>query len=60
MNALERLGGEETFLALNGDILTDLTAMVARHRERGADATIALTWRTPGRSGSCRPVTTGA
>ena len=31
VNALERLGGEETFLALNGDILTDLdlTAMVA-------------------------------
>lgn len=45
VNALERLGGEETFLALNGDILTDLdlTAMVAMHRERGADATIALT-----------------
>ncbi len=33
------------FLALNGDILTDLdlTAMVAFHRERGAVATIALT-----------------
>jgi mannose-1-phosphate guanylyltransferase len=32
-------------LALNGDILTDLdlTALVARHRERGATATIALT-----------------
>jgi mannose-1-phosphate guanylyltransferase len=45
VNALERLDGDETFLALNGDILTDLdlTAMVARHRERGADATIALT-----------------
>jgi mannose-1-phosphate guanylyltransferase len=45
VNALERLGGDETFLALNGDILTDLdlTEMVAMHRERGADATIALT-----------------
>lgn len=37
--------GDEPFLALNGDILTDLdlTAMVAFHRERGAVATIALT-----------------
>jgi mannose-1-phosphate guanylyltransferase len=45
VNALDDLGGDETFLALNGDILTDLdlTAMVARHRERGAAATIALT-----------------
>ena len=45
VNALERLGGDETFLALNGDILTDLnlTAMVAMHLERGAAATIALT-----------------
>jgi len=36
---------EEPFLALNGDILTDLdlTAMLAFHRERGAAATIALT-----------------
>jgi mannose-1-phosphate guanylyltransferase len=36
---------EEPFLALNGDILTDLdlTAMVAFHRDRGAAATIALT-----------------
>jgi mannose-1-phosphate guanylyltransferase len=36
---------DEPFLALNGDILTDLdlTAMLAFHRERGADATIALT-----------------
>ncbi len=45
VNALGDLGGEETFLALNGDILTDLdlTAMIAMHRERGAVATIALT-----------------
>jgi mannose-1-phosphate guanylyltransferase len=45
VNALEDLGGDTTFLALNGDILTDLdlTAMVAMHRERGAAATIALT-----------------
>lgn len=45
VNALEALGGDEPFLALNGDILTDLdlTAMVAMHGERGADATIALT-----------------
>jgi len=35
----------DTFLVLNGDILTDLdlTAMVAFHRKRGAVATIALT-----------------
>jgi NDP-sugar pyrophosphorylase family protein len=45
VNALEALGGDEPFLALNGDILTDLdlTAMVAMHHERGAEATIALT-----------------
>ncbi len=44
LNALEVLG-DEPFLALNGDILTDLDlgAMVERHRERGAAATIALT-----------------
>jgi mannose-1-phosphate guanylyltransferase len=36
--------GEQTFLALNGDILTDLdlSAMLANHRERSAAATIAL------------------
>jgi mannose-1-phosphate guanylyltransferase len=36
--------GDEPFLALNGDIVTDLdlTAMLASHRERGAAATIAL------------------
>jgi mannose-1-phosphate guanylyltransferase len=45
VNALEDLGGDETFLALNGDILTDLdlTAMIAMHRDRDAAATIALT-----------------
>jgi len=43
VNAMGQLG-DEPFLALNGDILTDLdlTAMAAFHRERGADATIAL------------------
>lgn len=41
--AREQLGG--SFLALNGDVLTDLDfgAMLAFHRERGAVATIALT-----------------
>ncbi|MGI8615792.1 MAG: sugar phosphate nucleotidyltransferase [Actinomycetota bacterium] len=36
--------GDEPFLALNGDILTDLdlTAMLVGHRERSATATIAL------------------
>jgi mannose-1-phosphate guanylyltransferase len=45
VNALEALATDEPFLALNGDILTDLdlTAMVAMHRDRGAAATIALT-----------------
>ena len=45
VNALEALGGDEPFLALNGDILTDLdlTDMVAIHGERGAAVTIALT-----------------
>ncbi|HZP89612.1 MAG TPA: NDP-sugar synthase [Actinomycetota bacterium] len=43
VSALDLLG-DEPFLALNGDILTDLdlTAMVALHRARGAAATIAL------------------
>jgi len=42
-NAKEYL--DETFLVLNGDILTDLdiTAMIALHRARKATATIALT-----------------
>jgi mannose-1-phosphate guanylyltransferase len=44
VNALDHVG-PEPFLALNGDILTDLdlTGMLAFHRERGAAATIALT-----------------
>jgi mannose-1-phosphate guanylyltransferase len=44
VNALEHLD-DEPFLALNGDILTDLdlSAMVVFHRERGSAATIALT-----------------
>jgi mannose-1-phosphate guanylyltransferase len=43
VSVLDRLG-EGPFLALNGDILTDLdlTAMLASHRSRGAAATIAL------------------
>jgi mannose-1-phosphate guanylyltransferase len=43
VNALEHLG-EGPFFALNGDILTDLdlTGMAGFHRERGAEATIAL------------------
>jgi mannose-1-phosphate guanylyltransferase len=43
VSVLDRLG-EGPFLALNGDILTDLdlTGMIAAHRERGAVATIAL------------------
>ena len=45
VNALEALDTAEPFVALNGDILTDLdlTEMLARHRDRGAAATIALT-----------------
>jgi mannose-1-phosphate guanylyltransferase len=44
VSALDALDTDEAFLALNGDILTDLdlTAMVAMHRDRGAAATIAL------------------
>ena len=36
---------DETFLALNGDIITDLdiTAMIDFHRQKGAKVTIALT-----------------
>src|SRR3972149_10633255 len=43
VNALEHVG-DEPFLALNGDILTDLdlTAMLAFHRERPGAAAIAL------------------
>ena len=48
VNALATMRGrrrDEPFVALNGDILTDLdlTAMVELHRDRGAVATIALT-----------------
>jgi len=45
VNALPALDTDEPFLALNGDILTDLdvTRMLAFHREREATATIALT-----------------
>ena len=37
--------GDERFIVVNGDVLTDLdlTALVAFHVERGAEATIALT-----------------
>ncbi len=43
VSVLDRLG-DEAFLALNGDVLTDLDlrALVARHREAGAAVTIAL------------------
>jgi mannose-1-phosphate guanylyltransferase len=43
VGVLDRLGSDP-FVALNGDILTDLdlTAMIGQHRDRGADATIAL------------------
>ena len=45
INALPALEADEPFLALNGDILTDLDVarMLALHREREASATIALT-----------------
>jgi mannose-1-phosphate guanylyltransferase len=44
VHVLDRLEPDEPFFALNGDILTDLdmTAMLARHRQRDAAATIAL------------------
>lgn len=43
-NAMVEGGLKDTFLVLNGDILTDLdlTALVDFHRDRGAAATIAL------------------
>ena len=43
--AAREAGIDETFLALNGDVLTDmdLTELVGRHREAGARATISLT-----------------
>ena len=45
LNALEAFDTDDPFFALNGDILTDLdlSEMLARHRDRGAVATIALT-----------------
>ena len=41
----EGLLGNETFFAFNGDVLTDmdLTAILAGHRDRGAEGTIVLT-----------------
>jgi mannose-1-phosphate guanylyltransferase len=38
-------GIDDTFLVVNGDVLTDLdvTALIAFHRDRGAEATVALT-----------------
>jgi mannose-1-phosphate guanylyltransferase len=38
-------GIDDTFLVVNGDVLTDLdvTALIAHHRARGAEGTIALT-----------------
>lgn len=43
--AAREAGLNETFVVVNGDVLTDLdvTALVAFHRDRGAEATIALT-----------------
>ncbi len=42
--AAEYAGFDETFLVVNGDVLTDLdvTRLLAFHREHGAEATIAL------------------
>jgi len=42
--AAQYAGVDETFLVVNGDVLTDLdvTALVAFHRSHGAEATIAL------------------
>ena len=43
--AARHVGIDETFVVLNGDVLTDIdiSALVAFHRERGAEGTIALT-----------------
>jgi mannose-1-phosphate guanylyltransferase len=43
--AAREAGIDETFLALNGDVLTDMDIgeLLRRHRESGATATIALT-----------------
>jgi len=42
--AADHAGVDETFVVVNGDVLTDLdlTALVAFHRDRGAEGTIAL------------------
>ena len=42
--AADELGVDDTFLVVNGDVLTDLdvTALVAFHRSHGAEGTIAL------------------
>jgi mannose-1-phosphate guanylyltransferase len=44
VNALEHMDADGTFIALNGDIITDLdiSAMLAFHRARAAAVTIAL------------------
>src|SRR5436190_4309908 len=43
--AARAVGVDETFVVVNGDVLTDqdLTALVGFHRDRGASATVALT-----------------
>jgi dTDP-glucose pyrophosphorylase len=42
--AVSTTGIADTFIAMNGDILTDLdvTALLAEHRDQGVDATIAV------------------
>jgi mannose-1-phosphate guanylyltransferase len=42
--AMEQVGVDDTFVVLNGDVLSDLdlTALVAFHKERGAAATVHL------------------
>lgn len=42
--AADHAGVDETFVVVNGDVLTDmdLSALVAFHRDRGAEGTIAL------------------
>ncbi|MGH9090860.1 MAG: sugar phosphate nucleotidyltransferase [Acidimicrobiales bacterium] len=42
--AADHAGVDETFVVVNGDVLTDMdvSALVAFHRERGAEGTIAL------------------
>ncbi len=43
--AAREAGVDDTFLAMNGDVLTDLdiTALIALHRDRHAEGTLALT-----------------